>query len=293
MTAKSLLAVVILFFVYGYGRQVVVQVRMTSLAPQTGISLTPLFVGFHDGTYDTFDISSPASSELEELAEDGNVFPMIRSLENASNEFFGAEIVVDDPQRASDLVITPGRSGTAQFTIDSNLHQYVSLLSMVVPSNDGFVGNDNPSSYRLFDDNGQFIPLHVQWNGNDVYDAGTEINDEIPANTAFFGQTAQGNGQPENGVVSSHPGLLPPGSGGIVDDNRFTDADFSASGYVVGSVTMEAINDDFTSTSLTTEMDSSVNFPISNSSPGSNSSGAPCMHYLFASNLLLMLFILF
>jgi len=99
---------------------------------------------------------------------------------------------------------------------------------MVVPSNDAFLANGNPRAFEVVNMNGEFIPVVVQDFGVDVLDAGTELNDEIPMNTAFFGQTTPDSGIPENGVIVAHPGLNPVGSGGVLDDPRFANADFLA-----------------------------------------------------------------
>ena len=58
----------------------------------------------------------------------------------------------------------------------------------------------------------------------DVLDAGTEVNDEFPENTAFLGQEAPDSGIVEGGVVTDHPGFLRRGS--ILLDARFRNANF-------------------------------------------------------------------
>merc|ERR1712137_652457 len=82
-------------------------------------------------------------------------------------------------------------------------------------------------------------------------------------NTAFYGQVGPNVGQDENGVVSEHPGLLPSGSGGIVDQPEFANADFSQGNYVVGRVTVRLVNDNspssFTSVSTNDDDDNSTN----------------------------------
>jgi hypothetical protein len=45
----------------------------------------------------------------------------------------------------------------------------------------------------------------------------------------------------ENGTVHLHPGFLLPGSGGILDDPMFSNANFLAPGYTVARVTVEAV----------------------------------------------------
>ena len=53
-----------------------VQVTIENLAPATGNFLTPFWVGFHDGTFDLYDVGAAASAELERVAEDGNTAPL-------------------------------------------------------------------------------------------------------------------------------------------------------------------------------------------------------------------------
>ena len=218
--------------------QVTVEVQMTNLAPQNGANLTPLWIGFHDGTFDTFDFGGRASASVERLAEDGDTVFISDDFHAADNQFIDSTIVADNSEVP---IVQFGQTATQQFTIDSDIHKYVSLLSMVVPSNDAFVGNSNPRAYSIFDDD-DFQSLTVMWMGDDVYDAGTEVNDEVPANTAFFGQMLPNSGVTENNSIRDHPGLLPPGSGGIVDDPSFVNADFSENGYVLGRVTIRLIS---------------------------------------------------
>lgn len=53
-----------------------VKVSVENLGPAGGIFLTPVWVGFHDGSFDTYDLGSPASAGLERIAEDGNPAPL-------------------------------------------------------------------------------------------------------------------------------------------------------------------------------------------------------------------------
>jgi hypothetical protein len=45
-------------------------------------------------------------------------------------------------------------------------------------------------------------------------------------------------GVDENGVAHFHPGFLPVGSGGILDDPMFANADFTQPGYEVARITI-------------------------------------------------------
>jgi hypothetical protein len=93
----------------------------------------------------------------------------------------------------------------------------------------------------VFDMMGGFVGGSFIVSGGMVLDAGTEVNDEIPMNTAFFGQMMPNTGMVENGVVMIHPGFLPPGSGGILDDPMFANANFKAPGYKVAEITVEVV----------------------------------------------------
>jgi hypothetical protein len=54
-----------------------------------------------------------------------------------------------------------------------------------------------------------------------VLDAGTQVNEEIPMNTAHVEQTTPDTGTTEGGVVLPHVGYMAPGRGGILDDPMF------------------------------------------------------------------------
>ena len=96
----------------------------------------------------------------------------------------------------------------------------------MIPSNDAFVANGSPTAHAVFDEGGLFGAMGFSIGGGEVLDAGTEMSDEQPENTAFFGQQTPDTGVTEGGVVMAHPGFLPPGSGGILDDPMFAEADF-------------------------------------------------------------------
>lgn len=71
---------------------------------------------------------------------------------------------------------------------------------MVVPSNDLFIGNDNPTRYRLFDAAGNLSLTSIDQTVGQILDAGSEVAD--PANAAFL---VGGNNDlriAENGTVS-------------------------------------------------------------------------------------------
>lgn len=223
-------------------RQVIIRgsLKVTNLAPEFGTCQTPVWVGIHDGNFDIYDRGVEASAALEAIAEDGTVAPLASSFDEASGGVFNGVVVGDNGP------ICPGESATLGFelTATRGTALYLSYASMVLPSNDAFVANGDPKAHLIFNPGAQFRFDTIVEYGSDVLDAGTEVNDEIPENTAFFGQMAPNTGVDENSVVSTHPGFRPTGSGGILDSERFSGADFTAPGYKMMSIEVILDEDD-------------------------------------------------
>ena len=213
-----------------------VRVTIENLSPDNGTFLTPAWVGFHNGEFDSYDGGAPLRGTVERIAEDGNTGPLTEEFDAA---FGTAQGTIPGPEGP----IAPGESATAVFELDGSAAvRYFSYVSMVIPSNDAFIANGNPLAHRIFDTDGVFTPTtFIVRGGGGVNDAGTEVNDELPANTAFFGQAAPDTGVDENGVVTDFPGFLPAGSGGILDDERFADGQTILPGREVARITIEAV----------------------------------------------------
>jgi hypothetical protein len=193
-------------------------------------------VGFHDGSFDPVTVGTAAPGFIERIAEDGNFAPLQAAFAASSpapltqGVLFGPSIPP----------IAPGQSASAIFSLDGSLptNRYFSYASMVIPSNDAFVANDDPMAHSIFDAAGNFILTSFVLFGTDVLDAGTEVNDESSTNTAFFGQATPDTGADENGVVQIHSGFLPVSAGGILASANFAAADFKTPGYQLARVTL-------------------------------------------------------
>ena len=205
-----------------------VTVTVENAAPDAGTNLTPVWVGFHDGRFDTYDRDQQASPGLERLAEDGN--NAVISQEFADSGFGDIDGTIGNAPIANGSVLRQ------TFNIDDSQGRFFNYASMVLPSNDTFIANGNPLVHEIFDEFGNFVGADILVSGSQALDAGTEVNDEIPANTAFFGQTAPDTGVPENGTVQLSSGFNPVGSGGILDDPRFANADFTAPDYQIARI---------------------------------------------------------
>ena len=213
-----------------------VTVTVENLAPENGTPITPLWAGFHDGNFDTYNTGEAATPGLESLAEDG-------STELISTEFSNSGAGVVDGTITGDGGATPGvidvgETTSFTFTVDRSLasSRYFNYASMILPSNDAFIANGDPLAHEIFDAEGNFLGADFIVAGDEVLDAGTEVNDEAENSTAFLGQAAPNTGETENGVVMSHPGFE---SGGrILSSPDFAGADFSADDYQVARITI-------------------------------------------------------
>ena len=201
-----------------------VTVAITNNSPDGGTSETPFWVGFHNG-FDTYDRGRPVSPGLESLAEDGDT-----ALITEEFAFSGLGQVDGTLGNAP---IAPGETVYLTFNIDPTQGNanFFNYASMVLPSNDTFIANGNEFAHQVFDEEGNFIPLDFTVTGEQALDAGSEVNDEIPENTAFFGQQEPNTGVDQNEGVQLAEGFLPPGSGGILDDPMFANADYTTEGY--------------------------------------------------------------
>lgn len=163
-----------------------------------GVAITPLFAGFHDNSFDIYDLGGTASAGLEALAEDGNNTVLAGELTAADGDAQSTNIAADRGP------IAAGEIAATTLLIDGQSNGYLSVATMVLPSNDAFFGTAD--AVRIFDDQGNFLgPRVLNFGGDSVRDAGTEVNTEQDA--AFINQTAPNTGQTEGGIVSVHPGF--------------------------------------------------------------------------------------
>ncbi len=177
-----------------------VNITFENLQPAGGLSFTPLWIGIHNNTFNNFDPGSPASDfdGIEQIAELGDVSAQsARNLATQADAFDGVLFGPGAPP-----VFGPGESSSMTYDVgDATINRYFSYASMVVPTNDLFIGNGN--AVEIFDADGNFLgPITIEIFGSNVWDAGTEVND-IENGPAFIpGQDAE-EGAEEGGVITS------------------------------------------------------------------------------------------
>ena len=169
------------------------QISIENLNGSDGVFLTPLWVGLHNGSFDLFDVGDMPSPGLEELAETGSPATL-------ESEFMAPgrlQSVAADPAGFGSMagqppVIDPGNTATTSITlINPAAYRYFSFASMVIPSNDAFIGNGNPTAYEIFDAAGNFNgPLTIDITAANIYDSGTEENNAMGAAFSALGGMA-------------------------------------------------------------------------------------------------------
>jgi hypothetical protein len=185
------------------------EVTITDLT--AGQPLTPPIVATHRAATSMFTVGQPASFALKEIAENGNLAPMISQVESDKH--------VADSAAASAPLVPAGLPGSAMFGDSVTLTvsasegaKFLSFASMLICTNDGFTGVD---SLRLPKDVGDAVIVRSAG-----YDAGTELNTEdfadiVPPCQGLVGvssgEPGTGTSNPalaEGGVIHHHPGIV-------------------------------------------------------------------------------------
>jgi len=135
-----------------------ITVEITNLTH--GIYYTPLLVSAHNRYVDLFEVGEPASASLQAMAEGGDVSGLVADLESAG---------ADNAVNPAGGLLAPGATATAYLSTGKH-NRYLSVVAMLLPTNDGFVGLD---AVRIPKHHGTYT-----WYLNG-YDAGTEANNEI------------------------------------------------------------------------------------------------------------------
>ncbi|MEN8179328.1 MAG: spondin domain-containing protein [Pseudomonadota bacterium] len=136
-----------------------ISVEVTNLT--NAIYFTPLLIAAHNQDTDLFEVGEGASLNLQAMAEGGDTSGLISELEAAGG------VYDDNPVPG---LLEPGQSTETTLEIHGRANARLSLVAMLLPTNDGFVGLDSVK-----------IPRHrgTYTYYAKAYDAGTEANDEI------------------------------------------------------------------------------------------------------------------
>lgn len=114
-----------------------------------------------------FTLGSAASSELQALAECGDLSMLVGS---------AALATADNQQNPAGGTLGPGLSTTTTITTTDTNNTHLTVVGMILPSNDGFIGLDSQHVPAFDATAGANNTYTYYLNG---YDAGTEGNDEV------------------------------------------------------------------------------------------------------------------
>jgi hypothetical protein len=163
------------------------RVTVQNLAPANSVSLAPFRFGFGNGTFDSFDNNQPAfllgapdisQAPIVTIAEGGSGstwFPAFQAAEPNAN--LGSILGPSIPP------FLPGQSSSIELEVNSS-NRYFTFGTMIVPSNDHFLGNANPMAFEVLDMNGNLMLTSITEDASRIWDAGSET--ENPANAAFL-----------------------------------------------------------------------------------------------------------
>lgn len=224
------------------------RISITNDRAENGFALTPIYSAFHDGTFDTYTPGESADGfgGLEELAELGDFGP-VRDRRIEEQDTSAASLLSGFTGENNRRPLFGGESDSFEIDItDTTSQRYFSFLSMIVPTNDLFVGNGNPLAFELFDEMGLFTgDRTITLTGANIRDAGTEVNNAGVGVAFAAGQDATA-GDAENGVVTDgfdqlaqFLGLETVGGFTVDDDGAFG----FASDFALATITIEAVAD--------------------------------------------------
>ncbi|EKO3803971.1 spondin domain-containing protein [Vibrio harveyi] len=157
--------------------------------------MSPLAILVHNDKYKLFEIGKSASVELEHLAEGGSNAELLALKD--SNDYVYQTL-------SGNGLVLPGSSDSVTFTVDPHKAGYVSVASMFVNTNDAFVGETGLSLKSLAVGESYEMSMNV-------WDSGTELNDELAA--TIPGPAGGGEGfnaarNDTNDVVAFHAGVV-------------------------------------------------------------------------------------
>lgn len=174
------------------------QVTITNLTH--GQNFTPLLVASHAASGKLFELGQAPSDALAMMAEGGDTGPLVTELSTSGQ--------LHDNTSAPGL-LGPGESITLEINTQKG-YDHISVAGMLIPTNDAFVALNSVKAPKGRHALTVYVP---------VYDAGSEINDELCSNIP--GPYCGGAGyspDPGEDFVHVHAGIH---GGGSLDPAEF------------------------------------------------------------------------
>lgn len=161
---------------------------------------TPVWVAAHNGGFDSYDGGAFSFPGITQVSETGSTAQIMSDFAASAAGLAGGVDATIAATSQDAPVFSGGESASLSLDIgDASVNRWFSYASMVVPSNDLFFANGNPTAIELFDAGGNFLgPRVIEIYGRDLNDNGTEVNSA--GNDAAF-STNDGQSLPEFNVV--------------------------------------------------------------------------------------------
>ena len=192
LSSAAALSVTIGFATAAQAQQRLVTVTVNNLAPTNSISFAPLHLDFHSGVFDSFNNGMTAGAGIVSVAEGG------------LGDVWQTDFAAADPTATRGTIgmaLLPGQSRSMTFLVNTGINPFFSFASMVVPSNDFFIGNDNPQAFRLFDAGGNLLISSIGQSSSQIWDAGSEIFSVAGAAFLVNGNNDVRTAQERNGSI--------------------------------------------------------------------------------------------
>ncbi len=205
-----------------------VRVSFANVAPANGIAFAPLHVGFGQGLFDSFNIGTVATAPIVSVAEGGSGSAW-------QPAFMAAEPLATRGTVGAGGPVLAGVTRTLDLVVDTAVNRFFTFGSMVIPSNDHFIGNDSATEYQVFDAAGNLLISQISQAASEIWDAGSEATDPLAA--AFVGTNSLRT--PQNGLVSfnfselSANNGLTTGAGYVFTNNVSANTEIARIGFQV------------------------------------------------------------
>jgi len=171
-----------------------VTLSFSNLSGPNGAALSPIFVALGDGGFNPFTPGGSASAAIQTLSETGSGAGLATQFGMADPAGWSGEVTASSNAFGPGIYL-PGGTGSITLNLDPAKNEYLSYFSMVVPSNDFFIGG----KIQLFDNSGNFLGANATLTGSSVWDAGAVVP-QI-AGAVFLAGNQGSSNTAENGVI--------------------------------------------------------------------------------------------
>jgi len=163
MKTRTIFVSLVALFLIIAGAQTVLSADFTVTITNTthGSYFTPFLITAHTDSEHLFASGEAASVDLQTMAEGGDISGLEALMGGAD---------ADTSVNPAGGLLGPGSSVSADLNTDASGNTTLSLVAMILPTNDGFVGLD---ALVIPQEPGTYVYFLA------AYDAGTEANDEL------------------------------------------------------------------------------------------------------------------